>query len=130
MSSLEFAQAELKAIGMLDSGNEMNDRMGKNILELVDMFARQGHSGFSAGYCINILIKLLKYEPISPLTGDDSEWIDLREYEGEILYQNKRCFFVFKDEKGAYSIQSGCRIDIEFPYTPINTIVKEDEECI
>lgn len=132
MSNLvKHAEIELKALGMLDSGDEMNELMCKNILELLDTFAKQGHSGFSANYCLSLFEKLAKFEPIAPLTGDDSEWNEIAEQDGT-LYQNKRCSHVFKDDNGAYDIDGkvfrdstgSCytskdsRVYITFPYTP------------
>ena len=70
---LNYAKSEFDIIGMTeDSEDEINQDMRKCILDIVQMFADQGHSGFSASYAINILEKLLRYEPLSPLTGEDS----------------------------------------------------------
>lgn len=67
----------------------------ENVIELLDTFAEQGHSGFSSGYCINMFCKLAKFEPITPLTGGSDEWMDV----GDNRYQNKRCSSVFKKGK-------------------------------
>jgi hypothetical protein len=130
-----YAINELTKIGMYDSGDEMNDAMCEHILKMVDVFAEEGHSGFSANYAINILQKLLRFEPLSPLTGEDDEWDDISDhFEGREVYQNKRLSRVFKDGKDgqAYDNQGkvfvepdGCcytsrdsRVYIDFPYTP------------
>jgi len=143
---LEYAKSELDRIGMTEDGDEYN-AMGRNaILELVEKFAEQGHSGFSASYVTNCLEKLLRWEPLSPLTGEDSEWT-LLEYDDETRYQNKRCSRVFKDFDGrAYDIEGkvfwdwytnedgeksksyfACkesRVYIDFPYVP-TTVYEE-----
>jgi len=64
-------------------------------------------------------MKLIGGKPLSPLIGDDDEWIE-HDYGGPVTYQNKRCSTVFKDVKDgpAYDIQSGPRIAITFPYMP------------
>jgi hypothetical protein len=130
-----YAINELTKIGMYDSGDEMNDAMCEHILKMVDVFAEEGNSGFSANYAINILQKLLRCEPLSPLTGEDDEWDDISDhFEGREVYQNKRLSRVFKDGKDgqAYDNQGkvfvepdGCcytsrdsRVYIDFPYTP------------
>ena len=75
MTNIEtYAIDELTRIGMYGSGDEMNDAMCEHILKMVNVFAEEGHSGFSANYAINILQKLLRFEPLSPLTGEDDEW--------------------------------------------------------
>ena len=114
--------------------------MAKDVLEIVEVFAKQGHSGVSANYCLGLLTKLLDYKPLSPLTGEDSEWEDVFEYGGDDMhYQNKRCSRVFKDKNGrTYDIQGKVFIepdgisytsrdsivDVIFPYTPETQYVK------
>jgi hypothetical protein len=140
-----YAINELTRIGMYNSGEEMNDEMCQHILKIVDVFDEEGHSGFSAEYAIGILQKLLRWEPLSPLTGDDDEWKNL-ENEGfqDKGFQNKRCSRVFKDEKGgqAYDIRGkvfvnpdgvaftsrGSRVYIDFPYVPKTEYVNVEHE--
>jgi len=134
-----YAIDELTRIGMYGSGDEMNDAMGDHILKMVDVFAEEGHSGFSAEYAIGILQKLLRWEPLLPLTGEDDEW-----YEKDGFFQNKRCSRVFKDRKDgqAYDIRGkvfvepdgvsytsrDSRVDIEFPYVPKTEYVNVEKE--
>ena len=81
--------------------DEMQDWIEKCALDILDLIASQGHSGFSHGYLLTLLIPLLKGKPITPLTGKEWEWDN--EYG---LIQNKRCFSVFKDPDGsAYSTE-------------------------
>lgn len=141
MGILDHAKAELRAIGMLGSGDDMNEAMCRDVLELLEVFSKQGHSGFSAPYAIDLFAKLASYKPLGPLTGADSEWFDHSEAAGEPLWQNIRASHVFKGADGrAYDIDavvyrepSGCtftrggaRHYIEFPYTPQRKLVKVD----
>ena len=72
---LKHAMDELDRIGMTeDSDDEMNVAMRKHILHMMQEFANEGHSGFSASYAINILTRLLDFKPLTPLTGEDDEW--------------------------------------------------------
>lgn len=81
--------------------DEMQDWIEKCVLDVLDLIADQGHSGFSHGYLLTLLVPLLKDKPITPLTGKEWEWDN--EYG---LIQNKRCFSVFKDLDGsAYSTE-------------------------
>jgi hypothetical protein len=110
MTLKQHAESELNIIGMTeDSDDEMNIAMRKHILHIVDEFTKEGHSGFSASYAISIISKLLKYEPLTALTGEDSEWVEIAdEISGSNrgkLYQNKRAGHVFKDDDGAYDSQ-------------------------
>jgi hypothetical protein len=138
MSFISFAESELDRIGMTaDSDDEMNVSMREHILRMVEAFADEGHSGFSANYAVNCLDKLLRYEPLSPLTGEDDEWNEV----GDGVYQNKRCSRVFKENDEAYDIDGivfwewytdpetgekfkshftckDSRVPVEFPYVP------------
>jgi hypothetical protein len=99
MSLIEYAKRELDVIGMTeDSSDEMNVMMRKHILHMVKEFADEGHSGMSASYALSILKSLLAYEPLSPLTGADDEWMEV----DDGYWQNKRASNVFKDKDGAY----------------------------
>ena len=83
-----------------DSPDEMNRMMRKHILHMMQEFANEGHSGFSASYAISILTKLMDFKPLSPLTGEDDEWVK-HDYGNDITYQNKRRSSVFKDADGS-----------------------------
>lgn len=148
MSNLiKYAEDELDIIGMKD-GDDLDGAMRKHLLQMVKLFSEEGHSGFSASYAIQCLEKLLKYEPLSPLTGKDDEWIEIAEDMtiGGKLWQNKRCYRVFKDESGAYDSEgkvfwewmndkegdkfksyftsSDSRVYITFPYVPTREYVE------
>lgn len=59
----------------------MQDLINKNILEIIEVFSNQGHSGFSAGYAISVLERLLRYKPLTPLTGEPDEWNEVHSTE-------------------------------------------------
>lgn len=130
MSNLvDYAKDELKRIGMIDSGDPYNDLATKAILDLIELFDSQGHSGFSAPYIINTFNRLAMFKPLSPLTGEDDEWSDVGDGG---TFQNKRYSAVFKDKDGAtYDIDGkvftdddgetwytckDSRVDVTFPY--------------
>ena len=152
----KHAWIEFRAAGWIDENNKFNDEMQelicKHVLKLLEVFDGEGHSGSSAPYAINLFEKLAKFEPVAPLTGEDWEWTNVSEYGGRnngILYQNKRCGHVFKDDDGAYDMdgvifwewftdkETGekfksyftgreSRVPVTFPYTP----KREYRECI
>lgn len=137
---LEFAKRELDLIGMTeDDPDEYNSAMRRHILTMVQTFSQEGHSGFSAAYAVECLSKLLRYQALTPLTGEDDEWTRI-DFGPDMAYQNNRCYRVFKREDGtAYDSEgmvfvdtdgtrytnASSRVDIEFPYTPNTYIVSE-----
>lgn len=83
------------------------------ILALCEAFGKSGQSGGSAPYVASAISeavkKLLMFETIVPLTGDDEEWVEIGSTnDGEPMFQNKRDGRVFKDgNKGrAYFIDA------------------------
>ena len=142
MSTLtSFAKDELTRAGMSSQDSDYGGMLGDAVMELVERFSEQGHSGFSASIAISLFQKVARFEPLTPLTGEDSEWIlitDGLKFLDEPLYQNRRCSRVFKDKGGAYDAEgkvfrepSGAsytsrdsRVSVAFPYTPKTTIVE------
>lgn len=83
------------------------------ILALCEAFGNSGQSGGSAPYVSTAISqavkKLMMYETIAPLTGEDSEWDDVTTYtDGEVMFQNHRDSRVFKKgkEDKAYFVEA------------------------
>jgi hypothetical protein len=115
---------------------EMQQLMCNQVVDLLHVFYGCGHSGSSAPYAVSMFKKLAMFEPLGPLTGEDSEWGD--SFCGDGTMQNNRCSHVFKRPDGtAYDIngkvfreKSGAcytsqdsRVDVIFPYTPTTEYV-------
>lgn len=146
MSNYEkHAVKEFRAAGWTDESGkfdcEMQEAICKHVLELLKVFANEGHSGSTAPYTINLFKQLASFEPIVPLTGEDWEWNEV----GDGVFQNNRCSHVFKDAsrfdgkpydidaiifwdwhtdpktgekyKSHFTSRDSCKV-IEFPYTP------------
>lgn len=104
----------------------------ENILELLDVLAEQGHSGASFDYLMSHFERLARFKIITPLTGEEHEWNEPYNDEGD--QQNNRCSSVFRDADGrAYDIDAVAYEDeygnlygkgghkdkeITFPYKP------------
>jgi len=98
MSYIEHAKREFTALGykpIEECEDDPNKWIQENILELLEVFSKQGHSGSSAPYCINLFKKLASFEPLAPLTFKDDEWNEI----DTNVYQNNRMSSVFKDDK-------------------------------
>ena len=124
---VDYAKSELARISKDDDG--MQDWINSQILEIVETFAKQDHTGFTASYALEILKRVLAYKPITPLTGEEDEW-----GTGASEDQNKRCPSVFRKPDGkAYDIDdvrvsdnggitwytsNRFRKEITFPYYP------------
>jgi hypothetical protein len=101
MGLIEYAKLELEMLGLFDKDSDYNGAIGRAVMELMETFSKQGHSGLSAPYVTNLFNKLANYEPLQPITGKDEEWGDISDYgeDDKEWYQNKRCSALFKDGK-------------------------------
>ena len=99
MSLIEHGKLELQMAVFFDQDSDYDGAIGKAVMELIEVFAKQGHSGMSAPYVANIFHKLANYEPLLGITGKDEEWSDVRDLGKYSWYQNKRCSAIFKDGK-------------------------------
>ena len=136
MNLRTFAETELKRLEDLcqddNEALELQKHITSDVMQIVDTFSNQQHSGFSADYLLNIMERVLRYKPLTPLTGNDDEWEDCSQYGMEDM-QNKRCPSVFKRPDGtAYWVEGkifsdnggktwytskDSRVDIEFPFS-------------
>ena len=102
-------------VWMDENGNfkdEMQALICANVLDLLNVFDKQGHSGSSAPYAINMFRRLVNFKAITPLTGEDWEWHDTGHN-----YQNKRASHVFKDYDGnCYDIDGKVFWEWAMPY--------------
>ena len=103
MSAMNWAERELEAAGYHanDTEDGPNKWLRDGTLELLKVFGAQGHSGMSVPLALDLFSKLASHEPLTPLSGDDGEWVDV----GDGVFQNNRASNVFKDADGsAYQI--------------------------
>lgn len=103
MNVVEYANSELSKI--VPVSDQIQEVVNKDILQLVELFESQGHSESSAQYVTICLERLLRMKPLTPLTGEDSEWDEVVGSSG--LYLNRRCSSVVKESDGnCYDLDS------------------------
>ena len=100
MSLIKYAERELRLAGFFDKDSDYEGTLGKAVMELIEVFSKQGHSGFSANRVVSLFEKVARYENLLPLTGEDSEWNDISDLDGGTL-QNNRVSSVFKEKETA-----------------------------
>lgn len=114
MSIISQAKVELKRINF-------GEQDSAAMVEILEKFFDRWDSGGAVYVVAPILQRLIAGKCLSPLTGEDDEWMD----HGGGVFQNKRVGSVFKDPrfhdgKLAYDIDNGAdpRGAITFPYWP------------
>lgn len=97
---VKYAEEELKRAGLLNKNSDYDGMLGEAALEIVKVFSKQGHSGYSAETVTQIVEKLMRYEPLTPLTYAPDEWNDVSKESGSEMWQNRRKSTVFSTDGG------------------------------
>lgn len=121
---INFAKAELERAQLFDKDADYDGEIAKSVVELIETFSKQNHSGGSAALTLLLFSRLAAFKPLKPLTGNEEEWNHVGMQNGAPLYQNKRLSTVFKDKDGAYDLSKSplannrSKMGITFPYDP------------
>jgi hypothetical protein len=93
---VRHAREELRRCGQTEEDPEFSAAL----IAAVEGFASYGHSGSSAAAGVEMLSRLLRFQPLSPLTSDPSEWIDRSDVMGEAIWQSTRNPAAFSRDGG------------------------------
>lgn len=101
-SLMQHAEAELEKAGLTDKDSDYEGMLADEVLKLVRVFSEGGHSGGSAAMTTAILEKLLRFEPLTPLTSEPDEWMRIcdERTNGEELWQSRRDPRAFSKDGG------------------------------
>lgn len=82
---------------------DAENTMRRDILNIITLFASQGHSGFSGHYLAETVYKLMKFEPLAPISDEPDEWFfhgaEESGHKGG-MWQNKRQGEAFSHDGG------------------------------
>lgn len=70
------------------------------IVKVIEAFAEVADSGGSTPFVIAHVEKLMRFEPLSPLTNDHAEWQDQSAASGVPLWQSRRNPMAFSADGG------------------------------
>lgn len=115
----DWARNELQMAGLFDKESDYEGMLGEAVMELMDKFSEQGHSGFSAELTASIFDRLVHWKPLSELTSDPEEWNEIEEeqsshfpgHDGKVkVFQSRRSPDCFSEDGGQtyYSIDDSC----------------------
>lgn len=88
------AEQQLKEAGFFDKDNDHGGLLAKSVINLIELFSEQGHSGASASATISLFERLASFKVICPIKDEPEEWVDT----GREL-QHKRDCSVFKSKE-------------------------------
>ena len=102
---VSYARTELERAGLFDEDSDYGGMLGTAVLDIVTLFSTQGHSGMSAAMVTELASRLMRYEPLTPLTYLPDEWNHVADEmvadSQRPLYQNRRKADVFSHDEGA-----------------------------
>lgn len=101
MSNLvKHAKKELELAGLFDKDSDYDGMLGMAVLELVKVFAKQGHSGFSANWTLEVFDKVARFKPLTPIGKSKDEWMNVSDSSTEPTWQNTRRSTTFSRDGG------------------------------
>lgn len=130
------AEKELRLAGLFDKDSDYGGLVGPAVMKMVDQFADEGHTGNSAGLCIDLFKQVASYKLLTPLGNPmvTREYMCVSDYSGtppETTLQCTRLGSVFSEDSGStwYDIDKPIpwwrrkilrqyRAYITFPYMP------------
>jgi len=108
VSATDTCIKELERAGLLSKESDYDGMLGEAVKELLLVFQKQGHSGYSAQATASIFYKLIKGEPLTPLTpltDSPEDWFEV----SPGLFQSSRVSSVFinknEEDKRPYTIE-------------------------
>jgi hypothetical protein len=123
---VSHARRELQLAGLFHKDSDYDGMLGKAVLDIIKIFANQGHSGMSAHYALDLVNRLGNFEVLMPLTDNPSEWMFIDESNSvKPCWQSRRQSNCFSEDGGKtyYNIDEKGRPLHESEYS-INKIEK------
>lgn len=113
MNLLEHAKYELSLNGYdvnfnketIESDDDYGNAIAKSVLELIEVFSKAGHTGFSGPWCLRLFNKLVNHKALSELTNNPDEWEDVSKISDlpkGTFFQNKRQYSCFSNDLVSY----------------------------
>lgn len=93
---MRHADYELRRAGYFDTEGMYGDLLGHAVMDLVKLFASQGHSGMSASITLAAFVEVANFRPLSQITSDPEEWNEV----GNGTWQSRRRSTTFSRDGG------------------------------
>ena len=112
---VDHAKREIALAGLSDSDCDYDGMIGQAVLELMETFAAQGHSGFSAQWVLDVFERLANWKALTELTNDPDEWNDVSEMAAQdVMFQSCRNPEAFSHDGGkTYYLLSEAEEELE-----------------
>jgi len=101
-SFIKHAKRELTDAGLFDKTADYGGLIGKEVMEMIHVFDKAGHSGVSANIVADVFHKLATWGILTPLTEENADWQEI----SDGCKQSCKISSVFKDKKGIYYLDA------------------------
>lgn len=91
MTLMQHAKREMSLAGLYDADTDYGSgTIADSVMELIEVYARQEHSGGSAMMVRELFHDLSQFKPLIPISSSPNEWMDVSEASGRPMWQNIR----------------------------------------
>lgn len=125
------ADEELRRAGWADKDGFYGGMMYDAVMSAIRLFSIEGHSGMSASIAASVIEKVSRFQPLTPITADPSEWGEPFDEEGTRQCRRMSSLFmrpdgtvywldgrIFEEPDGCRFTSSDSRVDVDLPWTP------------
>ena len=95
MGLVEHAEREMRKAGLYDTDAGYGGMLPEAVMALVKAHSEQGHSGGSHYTVLGIFNQVVNFKPLTPISSDSTEWMEVGEDKRGTCFQNMRkstCF--------------------------------------
>lgn len=96
----QHAETELRLAGLYDKDSDYDGMLAPAVMDMIYVFASDGHSGFSAMRTLDLFDTLARYKTLTPLTSNPGEWMEVTCGQEKRQWQNRRDSRCFSDDGG------------------------------
>ena len=93
---VKHAKREMELAGLYDEDADYGGLIPDAVMNVVEAFAKDGHSGGSAAVTLAIVEKVLRFETLTPITSNPMEWNHI----ADDLWQSNRDPRMFSTDAG------------------------------
>lgn len=98
---VRHAREEMRRAGLYDEDADYEGMIPPAVMGVVERFAADHHSGGSAALVLAILDKVLRFQPLTPLTNDPAEWQQVEMANlARAMWQSRRQHEAFSHDGG------------------------------
>lgn len=105
MALVEYAKDELERAGWFKEDSDYAGMVGPAVVKMVEKFAEEGHSGYSAGLALALFRRVAAFRPLTPLENplSNGEFHDVSGPSGTMqmtTLQSTRLSSLFSEDSG------------------------------